>query len=95
MSGRTKFQPGERQAVAIRRVKEISAQLSQLALDQIVLMREMGEKLREIQATDSNPDIQKVIDRLDELGRLENQQELQSWKITVDRVMAEAWRQLP
>lgn len=95
MSGRINFQPGERQAKAIRRIREISGALSSLALDQIVLMGEMSEKLHELQATDNSPEIQKLITRLDDLRCLENQQELQSWQITVDRVMAEAWRRLP
>jgi len=92
---RPKFIPGERQAIAIKRVKEISAALSGMALAQITLLREMVEQLCEIRSTDNDPEIQKLIDRLEELSRLENQQELQSWQITVDRVMIEAWRRLP
>jgi len=95
VSARPKFIPGERQGKAIQRVKVISAALSGHALAQIILMREMAELLYDLRRTDEDPEIQKLIDRLDELVRLENQQELQSWQITVDRVMQAAWQRLP
>ncbi len=90
-----RFIAGERQAVAIQRIMKISHALSNNAFETIKLMREMTELLVDLQGTDNDPEIQKLIDRLRELGYLENQQEFQSWSITVGHVMDRAWKRLP
>ena len=92
---RPKFIPGEREGVAIRRCKAISAELSKLALETCLLLHEMERELHELARADNDPEIRQMIERCQELSRLENRQELQSWQITVDRVMTEAWRRLP
>lgn len=92
---RKAFIPGEREALAIQEIMKISHELSRTALDTIILMRKMTELLSELRRTDSDPEIQKLIDRLQELSSLENRQELQSWQITVGHVMDRAWKRLP
>ena len=90
-----KFIPGERQALAIQRIMKISHALSNHAFETIKLMREMTELLCDLKGTDNSPEIDKLIERLRELGYLENRQEFQSWSITVGHVMDAAWKRLP
>ena len=90
-----KFIAGERQGLAIQRIMKITHELSNNAFGTIKLMREMTELLCDLRCTDNDPEIQKLIDRLQELNYLENSQEFQSWEITVGQVMDRAWKRLP
>lgn len=92
---RKPFIPGEREALAIQEITRISHTLSRNALETITSMRKMTELLCELRRTDSDPEIQKLLDRLQELSYLENSQEFQSWQITVGQVMDRAWKRLP
>lgn len=89
------YYPGERQGAAIRECKRIAAELAKAAETTCILLHEMRECLYELEEVDQTGEIRKLIDRAGELSRLENQQEIQSWRITVDRVMQAAWEDLP
>jgi hypothetical protein len=85
-------------ASAIRDVKEASATLAAISAQKSDLLWKIGDHLDLVAKLypESGPTgIANLKERCDRLKELVNMEELQSWKITVDRIMGEAWQRLP
>lgn len=95
MTKRAKYQPGESQAKAIQEAKVSVERLSALALATVLEIGKLQTAIREVQSTDESEELQALQAHLARASAWENMQEFQSFSITANRALGEAWRRLP
>lgn len=95
MNNRAKWQPGESQAKAIQEAKVSVERLAGLALATVLEIGKLQTAIREVQSTDESDELKALQDHLARASSWENMQEFQSFSITANRVLGEAWRRLP
>ena len=88
-------QHGERQAVAILEAKKLSPRIAAAVVELRESLEALEDQVREIQTADDHEDLKRIMDRLDRLWELWNMMEIESWLVTVDNRLTDAWRRLP
>ena len=87
--------PGERQGEAIREAKKRVYEAQTHGQDANFALLSLENCLHTIISTDDTPELQKLLERVQELHRRFNGMELGSFMIRVNNAMDEAYRRLP
>ena len=87
--------PGERQAEAILEAKKLAHEAQVQGQSSKDALRDLEVRLHIVRATHDDPDLARLLDRVQHVQRLYNSMELGSLVVRTGNVLNEAWGRLP